>query len=57
MKEFSDPRWNNTTFPKIVDSREQTEEEKKREKEFNEQFEKWLKNRKLKRQSKKNQTN
>ncbi len=43
MKEFSDSRWNNTTFPKIVDSREQTEEEKKREKEFNEQFEKWLK--------------
>lgn len=57
MKQFSDPRWHDTILPDVVDSREQTEEEKKREKEFNEQFEKWLKNRKLKRQSKKNQTN
>lgn len=57
MKEFSDPRWNNTTFPKIVDSREQTEEEKKREKEFNKQLKEWLKDRYPNLQSKKKKTN
>ena len=39
MKKFSDPRWNDTTIPEVVGIREVTEEEK----EFNEQFEKWLK--------------
>lgn len=51
MKKFSSPRWNDTTLPDVIASRELTEEEKKREKEFNEQFKKWLKDRKLKRQS------
>ncbi|MCJ0600298.1 hypothetical protein [Enterococcus cecorum] len=53
MKKFSDPRWNDTTIPEIVGIRKVTEEEKKREKEFNEQFKKWLKDRNQKQQSEK----
>ena len=53
MKKFTHPRWNNTTYPKVIGSRELTEEEKKREKEFNEQFKKWLKDRYPKQHSEK----
>ncbi|EOT38570.1 hypothetical protein [Enterococcus columbae] len=55
MKKFSDPRWNNTTIPEVVGTREVTEEEKEREKAFNEQFKKWLKDRYSKQQAKKKQ--
>ncbi|EOT38579.1 hypothetical protein [Enterococcus columbae] len=55
MKKFSDPRWNDTTIPEVVGIRELTEEEKEREKAFNEQFEKWLKDRYPKQQAKKKQ--
>lgn len=57
MKKYSDPRWNNTTLPKVVGKLESTPEAIEREKAFNKQFEKWLKDRYPKQQSNKKQNN
>ncbi|MDK2844279.1 MAG: hypothetical protein PWP69_1071 [Enterococcus sp.] len=42
MKKYTDSRWNNTTFPIIISQRELTEEEKEKERVFNEKFKIWL---------------
>lgn len=42
MKKYTDSRWNNTTFLIIISQREITEEEKEKERVFNEEFKIWL---------------
>jgi len=38
LKKYTDPRWNDTTLPEVIGTRELTEEEKERERLFNEKF-------------------
>lgn len=52
LKKYTDPRWNVTTLPEVIGTRELTEEEKERERLFNEKFQNWLKERDLKKQTK-----
>lgn len=52
LKKYTDPRWNDTTLPEVIGSRELTEEEKERERLFNEKFKIWLKERDLKKTNK-----